>query len=333
MTMSRKKLNAAETRALLAAIVESSDDAILSKDLNGTIMSWNRGAELVFGYTAAEMIGRSVLTLIPPDRHQEENYILGQIRDGHRIRNYETIRRCKDGTLINVSLTISPIFGEGRKIIGASKIARDITEAKKSAEMQHLLMREISHRSKNLLSIIQAVVHRTAATTPPEELARRISHRLQALGMHQDLLIEQNWRGVDVDTLVRSQLSHVSDMIGGRITVEGPPFVLDPAAGQALGMTLHELSSNAIKYGALSNGTGKVSVTWNILPNGSEKCFAMTWRESGGPPVTRPVRTGFGSTVIERLTSESFRGEARLAYQPDGVVWTLKAPAANIAGG
>jgi PAS domain S-box-containing protein len=138
----------------VAAIVESSDDAVVSKDINGIIRSWNRGAERLFGYSPDEMIGKSIMLLIPADRHNEETEILGRIRRGERIEHYETIRLRKDGSLIDISLSVSPIKGAGGNIIGASKIARDISERKQAQARQDMLTRELHHRTKNLFAVV-----------------------------------------------------------------------------------------------------------------------------------------------------------------------------------
>src|ERR1044072_8474976 len=120
-----------QSARLLAAIVESSDDAIASKDLNGIVISWNKGAERIFGYAAEEIIGKPISILIPSDRENEEPFILDRIRRGERIDHYDTVRKRKDGTLIDIALTVSPIRDEKGRVIGASKIARDITAHKK----------------------------------------------------------------------------------------------------------------------------------------------------------------------------------------------------------
>ncbi len=133
----------------LAAIVTQSDDAIISKNLNGVIVSWNRGAERLFGYSAHEIVGKPVMVLIPEDYHDEEPKILERIRRGERIDHYETVRRRKDGSLVDISLTVSPIKDFDGKVVGASKIARDITDRKRTQEQQTLLLREMSHRVKN----------------------------------------------------------------------------------------------------------------------------------------------------------------------------------------
>jgi PAS domain S-box-containing protein len=145
----------------LASIVESSDDAIVSKDLDGIITSWNRGAEQLFGYRAEEVIGKPVSILIPADRLDEEPRILEQIRRGERVDHYETIRRRKDGRLLDISLTVSPIRDADGRIVGASKIARDITERKRAQERQKLVVSEMKHRIKNTLATIQAIATQT----------------------------------------------------------------------------------------------------------------------------------------------------------------------------
>jgi PAS domain S-box-containing protein len=150
---------APDARAWLAAIVESSDDAILSKTLDGVITSWNAGAQRLFGFTAAEAIGRPILILIPEDRQSEEASILGKIRRGERVSHFETVRRRKDGSLIDISLTVSPIRGDQGAIIGASKIARDISDRKRHQERQNLLLREMNHRIKNLLPLLPHSSH------------------------------------------------------------------------------------------------------------------------------------------------------------------------------
>ena len=164
----------------LASIVESSDDAIISKDLNGTITSWNKGAERLFGYAAEEAIGKPITMLIPPDRQDEEATIIDRIRRGERIEHYETVRRRKDGSSVEISLTVSPIRNAQGKIIGASKIARDITERKRSEEQIAILAREAEHRAKNVLATVQATVHltqlrhdRTASSTQSRDASRR----------------------------------------------------------------------------------------------------------------------------------------------------------------
>ncbi|UXN75976.1 PAS domain S-box protein (plasmid) [Devosia sp. A8/3-2] len=155
-----------------AAIVQSSDDAILAKDINGTIVSWNAGAERLFGYTAEEAVGRPIVMLIPKDRENEEPEILSRIRGGERIEHYETIRRRKDGSLVEISISVSPIRSRDGRIIGASKIARDITERRRAEEQQYMLIREMDHRVKNLFTLAGSSVSLSA----PRRRRHPISH-------------------------------------------------------------------------------------------------------------------------------------------------------------
>src|SRR5262249_1348753 len=145
-------------RMWLASIVECSDDAIISKNLYGIITSWNKGAELIFGYSAEEAIGKPVTMLIPPERQHEGDVILDHIRRGTRIEHYETVRQRKDGSLLDISLTVSPIRGVSGKVVGASKIARDISDRRRSEAQISILARDAEHRAKNLLANVQAIV-------------------------------------------------------------------------------------------------------------------------------------------------------------------------------
>lgn len=310
---------------LLAAIVESSHDAIVSKDLDGVVTSWNRGAQLVFGYAAEEMIGKPILTLIPPERHSEEVDILARLRRGEKIEHYETVRRRKDGTLIHVSLTISPIREDGGRIVGASKIARDISERVRAEETQRLLMREVNHRSKNLLAVVEAMVRKTASTTPPQELIERVSQRLQALSAIQNLLVYGDWRGVDLRTLIATQAAPYSE--GRSLDLQGPNVVLLPAAAQALGLAFHELASNAARHGSLSREKGTVRVEWSVPGEGDERALSLTWSETHGPEVAAPTTTAFGTTILKRATEDALGAKVAIDYDAEGLVWRLDAPA------
>ena len=184
----------------LASIVESSDDAIVSKNLDGIITSWNRGAERIFGYTAEEAIGQPITIVIPQDRQDEERAILTRIRRGERIDHFETVRQRKHGSLIVVSLTVSPVKNAEGKIVGASKIARDITEQKRTQEQIATLAREAEHRSKNLLATVQATVNLSQSDTP-EGLKQAIEGRIQALANVHSLFVETRWIGAELSTI------------------------------------------------------------------------------------------------------------------------------------
>ena len=237
----------------LVAIVNSSHDAIVSKDLNGVITTWNRGAERMFGYAADEMIGRPITTLVPPDRHNEEVGILERIRGGERVDHYETVRQRRDGSLVDVSLTVSPVKDAAEKVVGASKIARDISEKKQAQARQEFLTREIQHRTKNLFAVVLAVVSRSfAGKSTVKDAEAAVVSRLRSLGQTHIMLIDKEWQGADLVEIVRAEMSPYA----GRVKVEGPSLMLTARAAQNFALALHELATNAAKHGALSNATG-----------------------------------------------------------------------------
>ncbi len=325
-----ERTEAEQVAQRLSAIVDSSYDAIVSNDLNGIITSWNYGAERLFGYKAEEAIGKPLLILIPADRHNEEPNI-DRIRRGERVEPYETVRRRKDGSPIEILLTVSPVKNAYGRVIGASKIAHDISERKRGEELLRTVMHELSHRSKNLLSVIQAMAQQTARLSPSvDAFLDRFIGRVQGLAASQDLLVNQNWTGVSLDELVRQQLQPFGGRDAGRIGADGPPLYVAPDAAQTLGLALHELATNASKYGALSVSGGSVAVQWKIEPGSGAPRFRMSWRERGGPSVETPARSGFGRMLIERLTAEKLDATVLLTFDRQGVVWTLDAAARDV---
>jgi PAS domain S-box-containing protein len=212
----------------------------------------------------------------------------------------------------------------GRRLVSFVGTVQDITERKEREEKEHLLMREINHRAKNMLSVVDVIAHQTAAKNP-QDFIQRFSKRIQALSANQDLLIRNEWNGVEVKDLVCAQLAHFADLIGPRITLDGPRLRLNPASAQAIGLALHELATNAGKYGALSTGRGRVDVSWGTAGN----TFTMSWSERDGPAVLKPQQCGFGNVVIQAMAEYSVDGTVDLHYLPSGVVWRLICPAAN----
>ena len=306
----------------LAAIVKSSDDAIVSKSLDGIITSWNAGAERIFGYTVEEIIGKPITTIIPRERLAEEPDILSRILRGERIEHYETLRRRKDGSLLNVSLTVSPIKNSEGRIVGASKIARDITERKQAAETQELLINEIQHRVKNTLSMVQAIAAQTFRTAPEGE-RQSFNSRLQALAAAHDLLTHHNWDVTAVRDLIERVLAPFRERNSDRIRIAGPNAALDVRKSLSLAMALHELGTNAVKYGALSNDHGHVNLNWELAEDRNGKWLKFLWKESGGPPVQPPGPKGFGSVLIERAL-ETDNGKAQVEYLPSGLKCLLE---------
>jgi PAS domain S-box-containing protein len=317
-----RSLQSVDTSARIIAIIESSDDAILSKDLNGIITSWNKGAQSLFGYTAAEAVGKSVVMLIPESRHNEEPRILDRIRRGERIDHYETVRQRKDGSLIDISLSVSPIRTAEGRIIGASKIARDISERKRKEAQITTLAREVEHRSRNVLATVQATVHLSQADTPGE-LKQAIEGRISALANVQSLFEQAHWLGADLRKLVTQELLPYCEHGQTRASIEGDDFVLEPNLAQMIAVGVHELATNAVKYGALSTAAGHVRVEWSRATDGG---LELSWTETGGPRVTPPSRRGFGTGVMEGVINGQLRGEIRFDWRPEGLVCNIALP-------
>jgi PAS domain S-box-containing protein len=298
----------------LASIVESSDDAIVSKDLNGIITSWNIGAERLFNYTAQEAVGQPITMLIPPDRQDEERVILTRIRRGERLEHFETIRRRKNGTPIVVSLTVSPVKNADGIIVGASKIARDITEQRRNQELIATLAREAEHRSKNLLATVQATVLLSQSDTP-EGLRRAIDGRIRALANVHSMFAETRWIGAELSAIAKQELAPYSGQGAPRARIDGPQILLEPSAAQAVAIILHELATNAAKYGALSVSSGGVMLTWSHEADGQ---LVLHWTETGGPPVQEPSRQGFGGKIIEAMMTQ-LKGQSHFDWRVAGL--------------
>lgn len=318
-----------DTGARLAAIVESSQDAIVSKNLDGIIRTWNRGAEQLFGYAPHEAIGQPITMLIPADRREEEATIIGRIRRGERIESYETIRQRKDGSLVDVSLAISPIRDRAGKIVGASKIARDITERKRFDQQRELLLKEMNHRVKNLFSLTSGMVSlskRSAATI--DEMATNVLGRLHALARAHELTLPSLTlegdiaaRATTLQNLLGSIVAPHIDPGGDRVTIRGLDVPVGGKAVTNLALLLHELTTNAAKYGALSSPSGHVDITCST----DDDNVLLTWVERGGPVLDgSPQNDGFGSMLARQAATGQFGGGITYEWHRDGLTVRLK---------
>lgn len=211
-------------------------------------------------------------------------------------------------------------------------IARDITQRKQRETHVHMLMCEVQHRSKNLLAVIQAMARQSAsAGGTAKDFERRFTARLEALAGAQDLLVVQDWHGASMRDLVLSQLVQFEDLIGSRIFIEGPDVMLKPQAAQNIGLALHELSTNAAKYGALSNHRGRIDLNWSIKPADESPVLCLSWRESGGPKVSPPKHEGFGHKVLKRIVANALEGKVTFDFAPGGMIWQLEIPTSYLA--
>ncbi|HUQ34894.1 MAG TPA: PAS domain S-box protein [Aestuariivirga sp.] len=324
--------NAEEVALRLAAIVRSSEDAILSTDIDGIITSWNRGAEKLFGYTAEETIGKHVTILVPLDQENKGHGFLGRIRNGQHIDPFDTVWMRKDGSTVWVSLSVSPLINAEGEVIGASKIIRDMTERRRADEHRTILIGELNHRAKNLLAMVQAIASQTLGSAASLEAAKSaFESRLGALARGHDLLTHGNWVGTDLASVVKATVEPHGGGVN-RFRVEGPVVELTPATALTFTLALHELCTNAAKYGALSQPNGNVSIMWHVTGHDAASRLHLLWTEKDGPAVNPPTQRGFGSRLIEKVLGMELGGEVRISYEPTGVICTIDAPLPAQAG-
>jgi PAS domain S-box-containing protein len=322
------RIHAEELKQRLATIVQFSDDAIISKNLQGIIQTWNAGAERIFGYTADEVVGQSITILFPPDRLDEEPTILDRIRRGQHIEHYETVRQRKDGTLIDISLTVSPIFDTEGNVIGASKIARDVTARRKAQELRELHFREMDHRIRNLFSLADSVVALSARSAQsPDEIASMARERLAALARSHALTMPNRVGGsggIERRTTLHTLIGAVVEPYQEagkppRVIVGGPDISIAPRLTHGLALALHEFATNAAKYGALSTSRGCVEISCSQ----SNGLYSLTWMERNGPPVKEPDAEGFGSELARATIVGQLGGTFSREWTTGGLVIRL----------
>jgi PAS domain S-box-containing protein len=321
-----------EAAQRLAAIVESSEDAIISKDLNGNITSWNGGAERMFGYVANEVIGKPGTILIPSDHVDEEPRMLERIRRGERTDHYETVRRRKDGSLIPISLTLSPIRNARGQIVGASKIARDNTERKRADERREILLGEMRHRAGNLAALITALANqsRPRDTLVVDQYVERFLGRMRSVLAAGELVLASSSRTPDLAKIIQSAVTPFVGMFeASRISTDGPSLEVSEQLGAGLALAVHELATNAVKHGALSTEEGSVTLSWQNSPRESDRLVEIEWLEQDGPAVSAPTRTGFGTRVIRSTLSAAKEGTVDLDFASGGLRCRMSFLASN----
>jgi PAS domain S-box-containing protein len=299
-------------------------------DPSDRTLSGDHRAKEIFDVTADETPAEEIKRRVHPDDAERFEVARAATIDSVDPKSHAMEFRLQriDGEVRWVEVHWLTYFeGDGRerravKVVGT---VADITERKEREEKEHLLMREINHRAKNMLSVVHAIARQTAIINP-EDFVDRFSKRIQALSASHDLLVRNEWNGVEIEDLVRTQLAPFADLIGSRIAVHGPKLCLKAASAQAVGLVLHELATNAGKYGALSTDTGRVNAFWAIEGN----TFTMSWTEREGPPVSAPERRGFGTMVMRAMAEHSVDGTVDLDYASSGVTWRLICPATNV---
>ncbi len=305
-----------------ASLIETSDDAIVALDFHNIITSWNKGAERIFGFTAEEAVGQPYTMLIPPDRRDEDASRIERLRRGERVEHYETVRQHKDGNKIDVAVTASAIRNAAGQVAGVSKISRDIGERKRAEAQILVLAREAEHRAKNVLATVQATVHLTQADTV-ESFKQVLEGRIQALANVHRLFVDTRWTGADIQALIIEELAAYSKGREAHVQLSGPNCLLEPSAAQAIAVTLHELATNAAKYGSLSVPNGRVQIEWSCEPG---KPIVLRWTETDGPPVKPPKHRGFGTRVVKSIIRDQLKGEIRADWRKAGLVCEIVLP-------
>lgn len=282
------------------------------------------------GFKVDEIIDRTDEELIPPESRAAVIELKRAVLDSGQPKDREL--QINDGQISRwYDFHIEPIRGSHKRVAGLTCAVVDITASKEGEEHLRLLMREISHRSKNLLAIIQAMARQTARYAGSiDDFLNQFNARVQALARSHDLLVQENWHGASLRDLLNSQLGPYMNEEKTQITIDGPSVLLKPETAQSLGLALHELASNASKYGALSVPTGHVSVLWSKLPPGKADGIEITWAEKGGPIVGVPKKRGFGSMLIQQSLSRSLDSEVDLKFAEDGLKCRIHIPTLHL---
>lgn len=319
----RKKHEQAQSR--LAAIVESSQDAIIAHGTDGLVTSWNDGARRLFGVSAPEAVGQPMPALVQDALLWDWADMLAKLQGGEMLPSFECAGISRDGRVIEASVTISSVKEADGRIAGVSLVARDISARRAAEQKATLLLSELDHRVKNILAIVSAVISQTLKTTPtPEAFAVEINGRVQAIAKAHSLLTQSGHGEVSLRTILETELAPY-DRGGGNIVISGPGIALTPRAALAMAMAVHELASNATKYGALSTAAGRLAVEWEAA-GASVQALTLAWTETGGPAVLPPTRRGFGTTLIERSLAHELDAEVTREFLPGGLRCTVAIP-------
>ncbi len=319
----------AQANQRFEAALRASGVTVMTQDRD-LVFTW--ASQGLFGQPAAYIVGKAQRDVTPEGALTTiTNLKRGVVETGDPARG--DVRVMQDGAERWYDLTVHPLSDERGAVTGIIAGAIDITRYKEQEARIRLLMRELTHRSKNLLTVIQAIMRQTASnSTSLTDFETRFSARLHSLAGSHDLLVREDWQGASLGELVRSQLGHYGDRVGSQIELSGEEILIPPDAAQHIGMAMHELATNAAKYGALSTPEGKVRVAWHMEPgaDGAPMCH-LSWEESGGPIVEPPAVRGFGRVVIERTVARALLGEVTIDYAPSGLRWTLVFPERRIA--
>lgn len=314
--------NAQIISARLASVVQASQDALISIHADGTIQTWNPAGEKLFGFTSEEAVGQNLTMLVKPGDKSQYIDDMRAVLIGVSV-NKEVVRLRKDGSDAAVAMTMVPIF-DSTSIASVSITMRDIRDRKAREHQVEMLNRELAHRVKNSLAVVQSIANQTLqASRTAEEFKKSFQGRLQSLAAVNDLLTQPNWTGTSLSDLIDLQLQPLAKTGSQHLIKNGPHLVLPAELTVPLGLALHELGTNAIKYGAWSVPNGKVAVSCHVESEGRTETLTIRWQETGGPAPQKPSRSGFGTTLIDRGIPQV---RVERTYDPEGFGCTLVVP-------
>ncbi|NOG74169.1 sensor histidine kinase [Roseicella sp. DB1501] len=316
----------------LRLIFESATEyAIFTLGLDGLVTAWNPGAKRFLGYETEDILGHSAdVIFMPEDRAADVPEIEMSRAANEGCAADERWHVRQDGSRFWAAGMMMPLLDSGGELRGFLKILRDRTEQRREEERRRLLLRELDHRVKNTLATVQSVAAQSLRYAPnPAAFRKAFDARLLALARAHDMLARGGWEGAPLREVIERTLEpYATDGEAGRVSADGPPVLLAPNAAVTLNLALHELATNAAKYGSLSARGGRVDVTWTLGRrfNDDVPAVEIHWRERGGPPVRPPERRGFGSRLLERALPYESGGEVRLDFAPQGVECRIRLP-------
>ncbi len=307
---------------MLAFIVESSHDAIISKDLSGIVTSWNRGAERLLGYSADEIVGRPSAILTPPGRHEEDGSAFRRLRRGAPVEPYETTRISKNGVAVDVLLTASPIWNVEGRVIGVAQIVHPVTEFKRERDRQALLLGEMKHRVNNLVAVLDALGRGAIpkGETTTEAFFGSFMGRVRALLSAGEMVVSSSTLRADLGDTARLTLRPFVGEHPERIRIRGPALLLAEKTIAGLALAIHELATNALKYGALAGADGTIELDWTI----EQSVVTIVWKEHIGHDLRAPQKRGFGSRLIRAAVSGEQNGQSEICFEADGLRCVLE---------
>jgi PAS domain S-box-containing protein len=317
-----------ESEQRLAATYEHAAIAISEVDAQGRLLRVNETVCAITGYSREELLKLSVFDItVPDDRTSDLDSYRAQIQGGRDRYTVEKRLICRDGRVIWVTVASSSVRDSAGNFLYGIRVMQDITERKQAETRQKLLVDELNHRVKNTLATVQSLASQTARYAPsPQVFYERLEGRLIALSRAHDQLSRRNWAHADLLEIAAASLAPYRHEMPNHMQITGDPIKLEPRIAVTFAMVFHELATNAVKYGALSQPGGRLDLSWSVVPNGAGNKLQICWREQEGPPVKAPERRGFGSLLVERGVGADLGGSAKLDFLPAGVVCEIEIP-------